>query len=413
MSVEVTRGRATFGLAVLSIINLLNYTDRYILAGVLTRVQAAFHLNDEQGGLLATTFMIVYLCASPIGGYLGDRVPRRVVIGVAVLVWSVATIASGLASTFLLLIVARAATGFGEAGYGTAAPTFISDLFRREQRSRVLAYFYAAMPLGAALGFVVGGWMGEHYGWHSAFFVGGAPGLLLGVASFLLPEPARGGMDEPGAIVKVTFIEGLRALARNTRFWVVTTGLTLMTFSIGGLSFFMAKFLETERGYSSTGATMALGATTVLGGFIGTMLGGVVGDRLDRKSPGGGVLLSGVGLLLTAPLMVGAVYARNDALLLGCLFLAQLFLFLNNGPLNAAIVNAVSPGFRAFAFSISTVMLHALGDALSPTVIGWISDRSSLGTAIVLNAIPVVAGGVVLVAGVRAFRAAPLAQPSA
>jgi predicted MFS family arabinose efflux permease len=331
---------------------------------------------------------------------------------VGVLVWSVATVASGLAGTFLWLLVARAFTGFGEAGYGTAAPTFISDLFKKEHRSRMLAIFYTAMPLGAALGYVLGGWVGEHFGWHAAFFVGGAPGLILGTASFFLTEPVRGGMDEPGEATKVPFADGLKALAGNARFWFATAGLTLYTFSVGGLSFFMKKFLETERGFSPTTSGVALGATTVIGGFVGTLLGGWLGDRLDKRLPGGGILLSAIGFLAATPLMVLSVYAKNDALLLGCLVVAQILLFLNNGPLNAAIANAVSPGFRAFAFSLSTVLLHLFGDAISPFVIGGISDASSLGTAIVWNAVPVLLAGLVLLWGLRSFRAEPLARPS-
>lgn len=396
----ITRGRAYYGLAILSFINLLNYTDRYILAGVMKKVQDAFGLSDSQGGLLATTFMVVYLAASPIGGFLGDRMPRRVLIGAAVLLWSLATIASGLASTFLLLIIARALTGVGEAGYGTVAPAFISDLFKKEQRSRMLAFFYTAMPLGAAAGFMLGGFLGDRYGWHVAFFVGGAPGIALGIMAFFLPNPKRGGMDDEPT-VQVPFTQGLRALVKNGRFWLVTAGLTLMTFSIGGLSNWMPKFLEAERGFSGTDAGFFLGVTTVIGGFVGTLVGGVLGDRIERRVRGGGVIMSGVGLILAAPMMFIAVQAQSRTVLLGALLIAQFLIFLNNGPLNAAIINCVSPGFRAFAFSINTMMLHLLGDAASPTVIGWISDQSSLGRAIQLNAVPVLAGGLVLLLGSR------------
>jgi predicted MFS family arabinose efflux permease len=398
-----SRRSAAFALAALTVINLLNYLDRYVVAGVMTRLQAAFGLNDEQGGLLATTFMIVYLLASPVAGYLGDRLPRQRLIGGAVLLWSLATVGSGLANGFALLLVARALTGVGEAGYGTVSPSFISDLFPPAQRGRALALFYSAMPLGAAAGFVLGGALGRYAGWQAPFFVGGVPGLVLGALAFLIPEPARGGM-ETTASAKVPFAVGLRALARNARFWVVTGGLTLMTFSIGGLAFWMPKFLEFERGFTATDAGLTLGATTVLGGVLGTLCGGFLGDRLDRWRAGGGVLLSGVGLTLAAPLMVASVHLTSRSGLTACLLMAQFFIFLNNGPLNAAIVNVVSPGFRAFAFSVATLTLHLLGDALSPWLIGRISDASSLGHAITLNAVPVLLGGLLLLAGTRSFR---------
>lgn len=397
--------RSAFALGVLTLVNLLNYTDRYIVAGAMKEVQTKFSLDDTSGGLLATTFMVVYMLASPLGGFLGDRLPRRLLIGAAVLIWSLATIASGLATSFVLLVVARAATGIGEAGYGTIAPSFISDLFKPERRSRMLAIFYTAMPLGAAAGFVIGG----AFGFPTAFFIGGAPGLLLGVLCLFMAEPARGGMEEK-PVEKVPFLDGLKVLLTNARFWVVTAGLTLMTFSIGGLSNWMPKFLSTERGFEDGEAGMMLGATTVIGGLLGTIVGGVLGDKLEKRKRGGSIWMSGVGLSLAAPMMLLAVHVESKSALLAVLLAAQFFIFLNQGPLNAAIVNVVSPGFRAFAFSVSTMTLHLLGDAASPTIIGWISDTSKahggpgLATAIQVNALPVLLGGVVLLLGARSFQ---------
>jgi MFS family permease len=397
------KGAAYYGLGVLSLINLLNYLDRYILAGVMVKVQDQFHLTDAEGGSLATTFMLVYMCASPLGGYLGDRMPRRVLICAAVMIWSLATIGSGLAGTFGLLVLARAATGVGEAGYGTIAPSFISDLFPKERRSRMLAIFYTAMPLGAAAGFMLGGAIGDAYSWHAAFFIGGAPGIALAILALFLPEPERGAMDEGPKQPAIPLSAGLRALLGNRRFWFATAGLTLMTFGVGGLSNWMPKYLSSERGFTGGEAGLYLGATTVLGGLLGTIVGGFLGDRLDRRRGGGGVALSAVGLVIAAPLMFGCVLIDGRVALGLMLFLAQFFIFLNNGPLNAAIVNSVPPHLRAFAFGIATLTLHLLGDAASPTVIGWISDHSSLGMAIKLNALPVLLGGVVLFLGLRHF----------
>jgi len=401
---QASPGRAKFALGVLTVINLINYLDRYILAGVMPHIQKTFGLSDTQGGQIATIFILVYMCASPLGGFLGDRMPRRILIGISVLIWSVATICTGLATSFFLLLVARSFTGIGEAGYGTVAPSVISDLFRKEQRSRMLAIFYLAMPLGAALGFAIGGSMAEKVSWQSAFFAGGVPGLALGAIAFFMFEPERGVMDDPSERHKIPFGEGVRALAGNARYWLVVLGLTLMTFSIGGLSIWMPKYLSAERGFTSGEAGLTLGATTIIGGIIGTLLGGVLGDRLDKKSPGGGVMLSGIGLLAAAPFMIGAVLVPNKLVLVACLTCAQICLFINNGPLNAAIVNVVSPSLRAFAFGLSLLALHLFGDASSPIVIGFISDHSSLGTAILINAVPVAIGGLVLLPATRLFR---------
>ncbi len=395
------QGRALFALGVLTFINFFNYLDRLILAGVLPKVKATFGIDNFQAGLLSTIFMVVYMCASPLAGYLGDRFPRRLLIASSVMLWSLATAGSGLAATFGTLLVARAITGIGEAGYGTVAPAMISDLFPKARRTLMLSLFYCAMPLGAGAGYIVGGAIGEAHSWNMAFFVGGAPGILLALAALFFPEPVRGGMDEPSAAVKVPFLIGMRALLGNGMFWVSTIGLTLMTFSIGGLSNFMPTFLVEERHFSLRDAGLALGAITVIAGFVGTLAGGFLGDWLEKRRLHGGVLVSGIGLAAAAPLMVVSALATTPTVMFGALFFSMVLLFVNTGPLNASIVNAVPPAFRAFAVGINTLLIHLLGDAASPTVIGWVADKSTLGSAIALNAIPVVIGGGVLLLGVR------------
>ncbi|MHB8876668.1 MAG: MFS transporter, partial [Myxococcaceae bacterium] len=211
----------------------------------------------------------------------------------------------------------------------------------------------------------------------------------------------RGGMDEGEHPAKIPFRVGLRQLAGNRLFWLATAGQTLMTFSIGGLSFWMPTFLETERHMSGTSAGRALGVITVGAGLIGTLVGGVLGDWLDRRRAHGGLRLSGVGLVAAAPLMIAAVLATTPAVLFGCLFAAQFLIFLNNGPLNATIVNSVSPALRAFAMGLNILVIHLLGDAASPAAIGWVGKVWSLGTAIEVNALPVLLGGLVLLLGIR------------
>src|SRR5258707_12424992 len=241
-------GRSGFGPAILSLINFFNYLDRYILAGVIPLVERDLGIDHDEGGLLGSVFMVVYMIASPFGGYLGDRMPRRWLVAGGVFVWSLATIGSGLASTFAMLLIARAIIGIGEAGYGTVAPALISDLFPKGLRTRMLSFFYLALPVGAAAGFAIGGWVGATYSWHSPFFIGGAPRLALAGLALLLPEPARGATDGSSAGQKVPFRGRLNQLWRNATFWIVTVGLPLMTFAIGGLANWFPTFLNPRRG---------------------------------------------------------------------------------------------------------------------------------------------------------------------
>jgi MFS transporter, Spinster family, sphingosine-1-phosphate transporter len=395
---------STYALFILSLINLVNYLDRYIVTVALPHIQRDFQLDNTQAGLLGSFFMVVFMLASPISGFLGDRVPRRFLVAGGVLLWSLATGASGLASTFAALMVARACVGIGEAGYGAVAPSIISDLFPREQRTRVLSIFYIAIPVGAAAGYGLGGWLSNAYSWHVAFYAGGVPGIILAVMAFFMPEPQRGAMDGPDAQKKLPFLVGLKGLGRNPAFWWTTSGYTLMTFSIGGLAFWLPSFLVNERGISLDRAGFLSGAVTALAGLSGTIAGGWLGDRMDQRMPGGGLRMSGVGLLLAAPLMFLSVMVSAQAPMFAIIFMAQFLIFLNSGPINAAIVNGVPPAFRAFAMGLNVLFIHMLGDALSPTVIGKLADVSSLALAIQVNAIPVLLGGLALLMAGKAFR---------
>ena len=403
---------AGYALGILTFINLLNYLDRYIVAGVLPRIEESLHINHAQGGALQTVFIVVYMMVAPLGGYLGDRHPRRWVLAASIAIWSFATIGAGLAGTFAVLLLTRAIVGVGEAGYGTVSPGLIADYFPLNERTRALSVFYVAIPVGSALGYVVGGWIGNTWSWHAAFFVGGLPGLLAAALALRMKEPPRGATEEGGAAAsqKIPFLVGLKNLRHNAFYWVSVAGLTLMTFSIGGLAVFMPTFLEKERGVPAAEAAIYFGALTAVSGILGTLVGGVLGDRAERKSRTGGLWLSGVGMLLGAPFMVWTAHAGSVPIIFAAAFVAMFLVFLNNGPLNAAIVSAVPPLFRSFAVGLSVLCYHALGDAISPPVIGWLGDKLSLGTAITLNAIPVFLGGLVLMIGARLLHQ-PVATP--
>ncbi len=405
-----TASRAGFALLVLSLINLVNYLDRYVIAAALPHIQKDFGITNAQSGLLGTVFIVVFMLASPLGGFLGDRYPRRLIVAGSVLLWSLATGASGLAGSFVALMVARAVIGIGEAGYGAAAPSIISDLYPREQRTRMLAFFYIAIPVGSAMGYGVGG---AFESWHHAFFAASVPGLVLGGLAFFMPDPQRGAMDSADANVKLPFLVGLKGLARNKAFWATTVGYTLMTFSIGGLAFWMPTYLKQERGVPLGRATLIFGAITCVAGLVGTVVGGWLGDKMDRKREGGGLWMSGIGLMLAAPFMFLAAQLPTLELMFAAVAVAQFLIFLNSGPINAAIVNCVPPTFRAFAMGLNVLCIHMLGDAISPPIIGLVADVSSLAAAIKLNALPVLLGGAALLLGARYFRdASPRENPA-
>lgn len=405
------------GLAALSAINFLNYADRYVVGGVqeLIKADPSFlggsrdtlgRLTDASLGTLTTAFVVVYMLVSPVTGILGDRVPRKYLVAGGVFVWSLATIASGLADTYGALLVARAVIGVGEAGYATVAPSLISDLFSRDWRGKALGLFYSVMPLGAAAGFGIGATVGASHGWRAAFFVAGLPGLALALASLFLREPPRGCHDEESLRGKRTSVrETAAALLGNRSFLINTAGTTLMTFAVGGLANWMPSFLSRELGVPPAEAGQSFGVLTAAAGITGTLAGTFGGEFASRRHPQGYFVLSGVGLLAAVPCLLFAAAKPGMTLTFAAAFLALFFILLNTGPLNTALMNAVPATMRSSAAAANILAIHLLGDAISPPIVGALSDATgSLSLAVAANALPLLAGGVALLWGARALR---------
>lgn len=373
---------ARYALALLLAVNLLNYIDRQVLYAVFPLIKADLRLTDTELGLLGSAFMLCYMFSAPVLGWIGDRVRRVRLAAAGLAIWSLATVGAAFAPDYRALLAARTAVGVGEASFGTVSPGLLSDYFPRERRGRVMALYMLAIPVGSALGYLLGGLLGQHFGWHSAFLMVGAPGLLLVLPVWLLREPGRGGVSAAANPVAVAVRKDYLGLARNRSFVIITLAMAAMTFAIGGLAQWLPTFLYRMHGLDVATGNAWFGGITVLSGIIGTLAGGWWGDRLQRSSAAGYLVVSGLGFLLGAPV---AAYAIMTPSLTGCLtgmFLAECLLFLNTGPLNTAIINVTVPAVRAMAFAANIFVIHALGDAISPTLLGAMSDRWGLRNAL-------------------------------
>jgi MFS family permease len=405
----MTRGLALALALVLTAINFVNYLDRQVVFAVLEPMRLELGASDGEAGLLATVFLVAYMIASPVVGSLGDRVPRKRITAASLLVWSLATVASGLAPDYPTLFATRVVVGIGEAGFAAVAPTVIADLFRPAERGRRLAYFYLATPMGSALGYLLGGAVGAAHGWRAAFFVAGGPGLVLALVVLALPEPARGSTDDAGEVEAAAPALGLalRRLLRSPAWRIDTIATTLMTFALGGLAAWMPTYLQRAHGLDLGEANTGFGAVTVVAGLVGTLLGGWLGDRAQARSAGGYFWVSGVGLLVGAPFTLAMVMMPSVPTAFAVAFFAELLLFLNTGPLNAALLASVPASMRARAMAVNVFFIHALGDAISPPLMGVVSERWHLGVAVGAMALPIALGGLVLLWGARAMGRAP------
>ena len=484
---------ARSALALLLVINLFNYIDRQVLSAVLPLLEVDADLFDPADrllefklGLLTSAFLVSYTLLSPVFGWFGDRSRRWLVVGIGVTIWSLASGASGLATGFAVLLLTRCLVGIGEAAYGPVAPSMLSDMYPVSVRGKIMTYFYLAIPVGSALGFVIGGQVAEHFGWRAAFLVT-LLGLIPAAMCFFMREPPRPGSTGPVPVPVArespgvppggpSYFAVMRDLRTIRSFVLCCAGMTCTTFMLGGVAAWTPRYifqrearfevseksleqLRTEKNTKGellvpveiTGKLAPLvgtgvkdfaalkgtlleklgnddlkqygervyraatapdsislgsvnfyfGMIVVLSGLGATLLGGIVGDRMrDRGYRGAYFKAAGWTTLVAWPFFVAVLFVPFPAAWL-CLFVAVFFLFFNTGPANTILANVTRSEIRATAFAINILIIHMLGDVISPPLIGLITGVSDLGTAFLVVSLAIPAGGLLWVWGAR------------
>ena len=390
-------------LALLSGLNLLNYLDRFVLSAVLPKVQDDLHLSNFVGGSLATVFLIGYIVASPIFGLLADRRrgARRSLLALGIGGWSLATVGSGLARGAGALVASRAVVGVGEASYATIAPTIIDEIAPPSSRGRWMAIFSAAIPIGAALGYLVGGAVeGATHDWRKAFFVAGFPGIVLALSCLAIadttptPGPAQGSIERPAVL------GAAREFFGNPLYRSTVLGMCAYAFAIDGFAFWAPKYLYARYGMDPGRASTLFGLVTVVAGLIGTGIGGAMADAINRRAKDeaslarGNLVVCALSAGLGAPLAAAAVLSPSSSLFFILVFPCELALFLQNGPVNVAVLRSVPIGLRASAMALSIWLRHLLGDLWSPPLIGLAADHAPMQWAMLLPPLVFVGSGI-------------------
>ena len=405
--------------ALLLALNLLNYIDRYILPGEQPLIQHEFHATDQQMGALTTAFFLTYMIVAPLSGWLGDWFRRKPLIITGAILWSVATLASAFVHTYWSLYTRRAMVGVGEATFGIFAPAVLADFYPDRERNRILSVFYLAIPVGAAIGYLAGGELGSLWGWRAPFLICAVPGLA--VAALYIPmgrEPERGAFDpEPAPETQTPrrrsfsdFFRPFLQLLRNPAFLTSTFGLAQITFALGGISAWVPTYLHRVNGLSVANASLVVSAITVVDGIAGTIAGGWIAQRWQRTDHRALYFVSFWSAALALPFGV-LVFFGPRVTTIPALFAAEFFIFLNTGPLNAAIVNSVNGAIRATAISVNLFCIHFFGDTFSPQIIGALSDHFNLSIGLGATLVSLVIASVILWYGARFAR--PLSEPSA
>jgi MFS family permease len=395
-----TIGGKYFALTVLFLMNLLNYVDRYSFFAAGTHIQRALDISDFRYGVLGAAFMIVYTIVSPAMGWMGDRFNRRLLITGGVALWSFATVGTAFSENYTQMFFWRALLGIGEASYGVIAPALLSDLFPVRQRGRAMGVYYLALPVGTALGFKLGGWIADDFGWRAVFFVVGLPGLLAALAGLVMSDPGRGASEEAASGAKpdradVDLSDDLLAgeaesasspkaarptlndyldLFRTRTFLYNTAGMAAVTFATGAYAAWGSTFYQRVHGLSATEAGDQIGRLLVFAGVLGIVLGMFLPDLLERLTKRAYLLLVAAAVFGAIPLGAFGILEPDARVSLRYLFVASILLSMVLGPCNTVTANVVPPNRRAAAYASFIFLIHIFGDINSPILLGWISD---------------------------------------
>jgi MFS family permease len=390
---RVTRGYARYVLAVMVAINFLNYMDRWVAAAASPIIQKEFGLSDTLVGLLGSAFLLVYAVAALPFGYWADRGVRKVVIGVGVTIWSIATLFTGFARNFTHLFLSRAVLGIGEAGYYPAGTSLLSDWFPKEQRGRVMSIWGAGSTIGIAVGFAGGGYVADRFGWRYAFFGAAVPGLLCAFLAFQMREPLRGSAEKVGQAVAKTYdasVGKFFELMKIPTLRATILSQTLLYFVLASNAFWLPILLHRRFDLTASQGGLLAGVVIVLAGLVGTLGGGWIADHLGKDSPKAYLQVGIVGFLGGAVFIVIALYAPMNAgpipVFVPAFFAAVVCMYLYAGPFTAISQAVVSPALRASSVTLLLFISHVFGDSHSTFDIGFISDHiGSLQTALLIT----------------------------
>lgn len=365
-------------LLILFLINLFNYIDRQVLFAVFPLLAKDLNLNDAQLGLLGSVFMIVYTLTAPVIAYFADKSPRQIWVSVCAVLWSGATALTGMAKNFFHIAMARSFIGIGEAGFTSVSPSLAAEGFDKTVRARILAILGLALPLGSALGYLLGGLIGQHYGWRMAFYILAIPGFLLAVWAFVYIKDKRKTTQKEKNQIKIS---NYLQFFKSKSFVYVCLAEAMATFTLGGLAAWMPTYFHRYYGFSVAEAGTKFGLMIIIAGLIGTLGGGMLADFLIKKTKRAYFYTTLLGYMMALPFGLLGLLCENQTLALLCFGIAMSFVFMQTS-LNAAIISITSLKIRSMAFAFHIFIIHALGDALSPMTIGKISQAFDLQLAV-------------------------------
>jgi len=379
----------SYVLAVLVIVYTFNFIDRQIVGILAVPIKAELGLSDSQLGLMGgLAFALFYTFLGIPIARLADRVSRTGIMTAALALWSLMTAMCGLTHTFAQLFMARVGVGVGEAGGVAPAYSLICDYFPTKERARALSVYSFGIPVGAAVGIVLGGFITSLMSWRMAFFIVGLAGLLLTpLLKFTVREPERGALDPPraanrsaagaaesGAVGAPSLLDVIAVLARKGSFWGLSLGAACASMMGYGLFFWAPSFLVRSFHLSLLHASLSFGALVLVGGLIGIWCGGVLTDRYGEKRRSMYAFIPAIAFVATVPFYLAGVLTTTLWISFAVLLVPTALGLVWLGPVLAAVQHLVPGNMRATASALFLFINNLIGIGLGTALIGMVSD---------------------------------------
>lgn len=368
-------GRATYALVVLFLINTMNFFDRVIGGALGEPIRREWGLSDSALGALGTAFTLLYAFVGVPLGRLSDRAPRKTILAAAVFVWSALTAVSGLTRTYWQLFATRLGVGVGEAACAPAATSLIGDLYPPARRARAMSIFMMGLPIGIALSYFVGSYVAHAYGWRTAFFVAGIPGVIAAILALFITEPARG-TKEVAPVQAVTGSPWRILLSIPTLWWLILSG-ALHNFNMYALGSFLAPLLMRYHGADLRQAGLITMTVYGLSGIPGLLIGGALADKWAMKRRDGRLLVAAISMALSVPFMWAALArpAKDTMLFVILGSIACAFMYVYFASVYATLQDVVAPSLRGTAMALYFFAMYVLGASFGPLATGMLSDH--------------------------------------
>jgi MFS family permease len=377
MAASMRRDSPWLALVLLTAISTVGFIDRIVMNVLAVPIQGEFDLSDKQVGLLTgLAFAVLNVALGIAVARYAERGHRLSLIAIGTLLWSLATAACGMVGSWFQLVLARMGVGVGEAVGLPATQSVVSDYFPPERRATAMSVLLLAPPLGAFLGSAGGSWIGQEYGWRTAFLIATIPGALLALAAWaLIAEPPRGRYDAEQGNEVPSLGSVFRRLVGLNSARQLLAGSTIASMVGFGLNSFMAFLLVRKFAFSLAEAGLFAGLLASLPGAISVVAGGRLADRLGAGNPAAYAWIPGACLLVAAPIYMFAITQDDVTLLLVLVFTAALFQYTYLGVTFGVFQNLLHPRMRATGSALLNTVYGLIGQGLGPLLVGWLSDR--------------------------------------